>query len=74
MSAMERRLAAIRVKSIAPGSLDIAYERPLPIVERQTSFDVQVSPDDIAEDLIREIDAAREGSQLAQVLSSGVTR
>ena len=59
----ERSLAAVRVVSVLPGSVLIAFREPLPVPSAQLTFEMPVSVDDVAEDVVSEIQMIRDGAQ-----------
>lgn len=58
-SAAERRLAAIRVEWVMPGSLDFGFNEPAPVLEYQTTFDREVTSDLIAQQFLIDVQSAR---------------
>ena len=65
ISSMEARLAAIRVESVLPGSLELAFKEPPPVSEYQSTLapplGANVTADDVAKDLIRSVERAKAG-------------
>ena len=70
MSAMERSLAAFRVVSVSPGSLDITLAEPPPVDAKQAAMRVEdeVTPEAVARELIQELEAA--STNIAPLLHS----
>lgn len=58
MSAQERALAGLRITSVSPGSVNIAFAAPPEVVERQGSMlpDGEITPAAIARELIEEFE------------------
>lgn len=65
MSALEHRLAAIRVVSVTPGSLSVEFREPPSVGAYQTTFDselgIELTADIIARDLIAEVESTKAG-------------